>query len=116
MPGSSDDRVSSYTLIERKFFYKEKIMDSENKKYQIAKKKVQGIKGFYIHLTTYVLVNSLLFLINITTSPNFLWFHRPLFGWGIGLVLNGLYVFGFGQLFGSDWEERKIQEIVDEVK
>jgi len=88
-------------------------MNSEEKKYQNAQRKVRGIKGFYIHLTTYVLVNSLLFLINIMTSPNHLWFYWPLFGWGIGIVINAVYVFGFGHWLGSDWEEKKIDEIMN---
>lgn len=95
-------------------YWKEIIMNLEDKKYQIAKRKVQGIKRFYIHLTTYLLVNVLLFLINITTSPNHLWFYWPLFGWGIGIVVNAVYVFGFGYWLGSDWEEKKIKEIVNE--
>ena len=33
----------------------------------------------------FVLVNSLLFLINIITSPNTIWFIYPLLGWGIPL-------------------------------
>jgi hypothetical protein len=89
-------------------------MNLEEKKYQNAKKKVRGIKGFYIHLVTYILVNSLLFLINITTSPNHLWFYWPLFGWGIGVVMHAVYILGFGPWFGPDWEDKKIEEIMEQ--
>jgi len=84
-------------------------MNTEDKKFQEAKERVNRIKGFYIHLGVYVLVNSLLFLINILASPDVLWFYWPLAGWGIGIVMNAVMVYGFG----PDWEEKKIKEIMD---
>jgi len=53
---------------------------------------------------------------NIITSPGALWFYWPLLGWGIGIAIHGLSVFVFGQFFGSEWEERKIKEIMDKDK
>ena len=64
----------------------------------------------------YVLVSFLLFLINISASPDILWFYWPLFGWGIGIVMHAVYVFGFGHWFGPDWEEKKITEIMDQTQ
>jgi hypothetical protein len=58
----------------------------------------------------YVLVNAFLFLLDITMSPDVLWFYWPLLGWGIALFVHALSVFGFGPAFGADWEERKIRE------
>ena len=81
--------------------------------YQRARKRVAAMRGFYIHLTVYLLVNVFLFLINIVTSPHYLWFYWPLLGWGIGLVAHRVSVFGFGGQFGHDWEERKAREIVE---
>ncbi len=49
--------------------------------------------GFYIHLIAYITVNLLLVFINFSTSPQYLWFKWPLFGWGIGLVFHWLAVF-----------------------
>ena len=89
-------------------------MHSEEK-YHKAKKRVEDIKGLYTHLGVYVLINAMLFLINITTSPDVLWFFWPLMGWGIGVALHAVYVFGFGRWFGPAWEEKKIQEMMDEV-
>ena len=88
-------------------------MNSEDRKYQKAIKRVKEIRGFYTHLVMYVLINTLLFLINITTSPDILWFYLPLFGWGIGIVMHAVYVFGFGLWLGPDWEDKKIKEIMD---
>ena len=90
-------------------------MNTEDRKYQKALRRVKRMKGFYAHLVSYVLVNLLLFLINITTSPDVLWFYWPLFGWGIGIVMHGLFVFGFGNWLGQEWEEKKIEEIMNDV-
>ena len=90
-------------------------MNTEDSKYQNAKKRAGEIRDFYTHLGIYVLVNLLLFLIDITTSPDVLWFYWPLLGWGIGMVLHAVRVYGFGRWFGPDWEEKQITKIMDEV-
>jgi hypothetical protein len=92
---------------------KESEMNEQEIKYQKAKKRVKELRGFYGHLSVYVVVNLGLFLINITTSPERLWFIWPLMGWGIGFVFHALSVFGFLPRFGADWEERKIREIME---
>ena len=88
-------------------------MKNEEFKYQRAEKRVEALRGFYIHVGVYVLVNLLLFLINITASPESLWFFWPLLGWGIAVVLHAFSVFGSGRLLGADWEEKKIEEIME---
>ena len=88
-------------------------MNTEEIKYQKAKERVEAIKGFYIHLTVYAVVNLILFSINMIVSPASLWFFWPLMGWGIGLAFHALSVFVFGRGFNSDWEERKIQEFME---
>ncbi|MEC2989249.1 2TM domain-containing protein, partial [Bacillus cereus] len=77
--------------------------------YLRAKKRVENLKAFYIHLTVYILVNLMLFFINISSDSSKLWFLYPLGGWGIGIVIHGLTTFPFG-IFGKEWEERKIKE------
>lgn len=86
------------------------IMD-EKARYQKAKERVEEIKGFYIHLITYILVNAVLVVINLLTSPEYYWFIWPLMGWGVGLIIHAISV--FGGLLGKSWEERKIKEIMD---
>ena len=88
-------------------------MSEEEIKYQMAKAKVAALKKFYTHLGVYLLVNLFLFLRNIFTSPDYLWFFWPLLGWGIAVVIHAFSVFGTGSLLGADWEKRKIQEIVE---
>jgi hypothetical protein len=89
-------------------------MSDDPARYERARKRVEALRGFYIHLGVYVLVNAGLVLLNLITSPNNLWFYWPLLGWGIGLGAHALTVFGSERWFGPDWEERKIQELLDQ--
>jgi hypothetical protein len=88
-------------------------MSDQEIRYRKAKARVRDLKGFYVHLTVYVLVNLVLLTINLLTSPHRLWFVWPLMGWGIGLVLHALRVFGWGRRSGEDWEERKTNELME---
>ena len=91
-------------------------MNTEETRYQEAKERVEAIKGFYIHLTVYVVVNLMLFSINMIVSPDSLWFIWPLMGWGVAVAIHALSVFGFGGRFGADWEERKIRELMEKKR
>lgn len=79
-----------------------------NEKYERARRHVNALKGFYVHLSVYVLVNTMLFLINLKAGGPW-WFYWPLLGWGIGLAANAIKVFGAGE----NWEERKIREYMN---
>lgn len=57
--------------------------------------------GLYIHLVAYLAVNTLLVFINYSTSPRYLWFMWPLFGWGIGLMCHWIAVFVVPKLMQS---------------
>lgn len=81
---------------------------NENFAYLKAKKQVDKIKGFYGSLISYCLVMPFLIFINLRISSGYQWFWFPLLGWGFGLVMKGLKIYGYG----SNWEERKIQEIL----
>ncbi|CAM3864659.1 histidine kinase [Bacillus cereus] len=83
--------------------------------YLRAKKRVENLQAFYIHLTVYILVNLMLFIINISSDSSKLWFVYPLAGWGIGIVIHGLTTFPVG-IFGKEWEERKIKEYMEKDK
>ena len=83
-------------------------------RYQRARQRVQAVKGFYIHLAVYILVNAGLWLINLVTSPAAFWFYWPLLGWGIGLAAHAVAVFGVAGWLGSDWEERQISKILEQ--
>lgn len=89
-------------------------MSTNDIKYKNAKKRVAGLRDFYIHLTVYVIVNAGLFLLDLITSPGSFWFFWPLAGWGIGLIMHALRIIRPRSWVGADWEERKIQEIMED--
>ena len=85
---------------------------NDSNKYIRAKKRVDELKGFYGNIVAYCVVIPFLIFINYQTAWGYKWFWFPLFGWGLGIVIQAFTVFGYG----SDWEERKIREIMDKDK
>lgn len=81
-----------------------------------ARKRVKEKKEFYSHLISFVSTMLFLIFINLWTSPEFLWFFFPLFGWGIGLTSHYFKVFGFFGRTGSDWEEKAIEKELKRLK
>lgn len=92
------------------------IIENEQDRYLKAKKKVEEIKGFYASLTAYIVVNTVLIIINIATSPDKIWFIWPLLGWGMGVLFHGMKVFNYSPFLGKNWEERKMQEFLNQEK
>lgn len=85
--------------------------------YLRAQKRVKKVKGFYVHLIVYLLVNIFLIgTIGFFSGYNNIWvfgnFLTPFF-WGIGLVFHAIGVFGPNLVFGKEWEDRKIKEYMD---
>ncbi len=85
---------------------------NDSNKYIRAKKRVDELKGFYGNIVAYCVVIPFLIFVNYQTAWGYKWFWFPLFGWGLGIVIQAFTVFGYG----SDWEERKIREIMDKDK
>lgn len=77
-----------------------------------ARGQVGRLRAFYHHLVVYALVNSGLLMINLVASPHRLWFYWPLLGWSIWLALHAVGTFGAGRWLGSEWEERKMRELL----
>ena len=73
-----------------------------------AKKKVNARFVFYYHLAAYLIINLVLLIINLITSPGYLWVIWPVIGWGIGILFHALGAL----LFGRDTElrDRMIQK------
>ncbi|MCF8112087.1 MAG: 2TM domain-containing protein [Desulfobacteraceae bacterium] len=80
--------------------------------YQRAEKRVKAKFGFLIHLTIYIIVNIMLIIINLNTSPQYLWFKWPLIGWGIGLFFHavGLFTFSGGSALKKRWIEKEMKK------
>ncbi|WP_291865198.1 2TM domain-containing protein [Maribacter sp.] len=81
----------------------------EDKRYQKAKEKVEAIKGFYGNLIAYCIIIPMLTILNYNTT-SFPWAIFPTAGWGFGVVVHGMEVFGYNPLWGKSWEERKLRE------
>tara|TARA_R110002049_G_scaffold609_3_gene3425 strand:+ start:4066 stop:4377 length:312 start_codon:yes stop_codon:yes gene_type:complete len=101
--------------------------NSENKKLVRARIRVEEIKKFYKHVVTYILINLFLtFIWNfsfklfgnfvVSNQYNEVGFkHIPIWLiWGVFLALHGIKTFGFPNLFGKNWEEKKIDEFMKE--
>ncbi len=85
---------------------------SEEQIYEQAKKRVEAKKGFYIHLTVYILVNILLVLIwAFASGGGYPWFLWPLGGWGIGILSHFLGVFVFGRKSDKAAIEKEAEKI-----
>lgn len=91
----------------------EKLPDLETeKKYERARKRIAKIKGFYQHLLAYCLFTPFTIFINYKTYWDYKWFWFSVIGWGIGLAIHGFVVFIHKGKLGSQWEARKIEELM----
>lgn len=87
-----------------------------------AKKRVDQLKGFYIHLAVYIVVNAFL-LVNIyirtANEEGSFWqvgHFLTLFFWGMGLLFHASQTFNFNPFFGKKWEEKQIQKYIEKDK
>jgi len=87
---------------------------SEEEIYKIARKRVEEKKGFYTHLTVYIIVNAFLIIIWALTGAGFPWFLFPMGGWGIGLIFHFLGTFVFNKQTG--WEMREIEKEAEKLR
>ena len=95
--------------------------------YETAKKRVGAIKGFYAHLTLFILVSVLILaskgtILEVMTEknhevdPNFVawldWnFIAVILIWGTVILIQGLVVFGRPLI--KKWEKRKIEAYLE---
>jgi hypothetical protein len=59
-------------------------------------RKQKAKKSVILHSSTFVVVNALLFIINIATTPDILWIIFPFFGWLVGLTLHSVVIATMG--------------------
>lgn len=98
--------------------------DKHNAAYKRAKRRVAALRGFYMHLLVYLIINGFFSLnvVAISFFEGFTWtdtienfsFFSLWFFWGIGLLFHGIGVFNLNPFFSKDWEARKIQKIMDQ--
>ncbi len=100
----------------------------EEQRYVKAKKRVKDIKKFYAHFTIYIIVNIFISGVivfgllesnevkNIFDALSHSGVYMTWIGWGIGVFFHWLRVFGFANIISKNWEERKIQELIEKEK
>ena len=87
----------------------------DEKRYAKAKEHVDKLKGFYGNVLAYCIVIPCLALLNHKTT-GFPWIIFPVVGWGFGVLMHGMEVFGYNPFLGRNWEERKIRQYMDDEK
>jgi hypothetical protein len=94
----------------------------EKIKYERAKKRVEDIKGFYTHLSIYLVINGLMLLAALgifegtfipIQFPGWSYFTTPFF-WGIAIFIHWIYVFKSQFNPFKNWEEKKIKQFIEE--
>lgn len=83
------------------------------KRYSSAKKRVEKLKGFYIHLTVYLIMVPVFIWFNYLSQIGFPWAIFPIVGWGFGITGHASETFGYHPFFGKDWEAKKIQKLME---
>jgi hypothetical protein len=98
----------------------------EEERYLRAKKRVEKIKGFYWHLASYLIVNIFIssskIISDLSEGKSFIdaFFDFGTFAvwifWGIGIFFHAFGVFGKDIIFAKEWEDKKIQQFLNEEK
>lgn len=88
---------------------------SKESRYIKAKERVDKLKKFYANLWSYIVLMSILALINyLTNGFSYMWFLWAAFGWGIGIFFHAIGTFDLNPFFGKSWEKRKIKQLMEE--
>ncbi len=68
-------------------------MMTKTDEYAKARRRAEAKYGFFVHAAVFAAVMVLLVIINLVTSPSYIWFEWPLIGWGLAVGLHGVRVF-----------------------
>lgn len=79
---------------------------------QLAFKKVHRLRGYYLHLLIYVVMNVGCAVLNFLTTPAYLWFVGMTIFWGLGLTIHTLQVLVFEKYFGAEWERFQVEKLL----
>ena len=71
---------------------------------------VRKLKAFYIHVAQFVLIVGVLTVVNLVTSPQYLWCLWVAGGWGLGLAIHGFRVFNWIPFLNGQWERREVEK------
>ena len=82
----------------------------DDEMYKKAAKRADEKIEFIRHLYCYVIVNVLLIILNLLTSPNNLWFYWITVFWGIGLLLHFIKTYITTGKVNEEYREKMIEK------
>ena len=53
-----------------------------------ARRQVRRLKGFYRHLTVFLMVGTVMLVLSLLAAPHGRWLPWPLLAWGVGLLFH----------------------------
>jgi transcriptional regulator with XRE-family HTH domain len=77
---------------------------------ELAFRHVQDLKRFYMHLLRYVLVVSILAIVNYVSSPHVLWVQWVALWWGVAILFHAARVFMLFPFFDAKWEKKQVEK------
>lgn len=87
-----------------------------------AYKRIELLKGFYVHLASYITVNGSLLIVWLTEiyrPPYEFWNTTFLITGivgGLGVLANAIILFGTKYIMPKGWEEKKFRKLMDKQK
>lgn len=70
-----------------------KIMINEEKRYEVAKKHAEELRGFYTHLAVYVFVIAMVVILKIGATSSIPLVLLLASSWGLGVAIHGIRTF-----------------------
>ena len=93
-------------------------------RYDQAKKKVDQLRGFYIHFFVYIIANTIISALKVNRNlNNGETLNEAIFDfatiglwviWGVAILFHAFAVFGFDFIFGRHWEAKKLKKFMAE--
>ena len=94
----------------------------ENRKLERAKKRLEQLKGFYIHFSIYLTINAIILTTFYSRSMesqyefwSFPTFFTAIF-WGVGVALHAAHTFQILPFYQKSWERRQMEKFMQEDK
>jgi len=78
-----------------------------------TRKEVRNLKRLYTKLIRYGFLMTFLLIINLISSPDYLWVIWPALGIGLLIIWKELKIRTINTIFDSTWEERQVKKRLD---
>ncbi len=71
---------------------------------------VQNLKAFHMNWIAFLVIIPGLAAFNSIISPDFWWVAIVALGWGLGIILHAITIFGLFGIFGAKWEQQQFRK------